>query len=191
MRKCLITLVFAFAGAAFAVQAAPASALTINCEPCSLPYQRWADEAKMPMPDGPITVVETTAEHGCPSRELNYAACTQPSERMIWIAPAMVVGFFPRETFYHELGHNFDTNVLPGWARERFMQILGLEGEWNIPSEPKLYDPSEHFADAYAQCAKLPYVRQLPRLGLGPFGQTNGIGGRVGHNQICRMLENL
>lgn len=162
---------------------AAANATIVEPEGGHYPYQRWVDEAKVPTPDGAITVVETSADHGCPGRELNYDACTKPAERLIWFSPDAAAGE-PREIFLHEIGHNVDHYLLPTWMRVRFMVILRLSGTWQELAEPQPYTPAEVFADTYAECALRPYYS--PRhLGFQPRG------GAVNHNRICRMLARL
>jgi hypothetical protein len=167
---------------------AAAQAYTTIIEPVGshFPYQQWVDESEMPTPDATFTVIETSAEHGCPGRERDYAACTSPREHLIWIAPAAInpVFGYPRSTFYHELGHSEDELVLPEWARSRFAGILGLVGPWRVIAEPQPYSPSERFAEAYADCSMTPYLTH-PRLVV----DTGWILNVRRHNQICRMIE--
>ena len=155
------------------------------------PYQRWVDEARMPTPNVTITLEETGASHGCPRREQNYAGCTVPSENLMWLAPETIAGV-ARHIFYHELGHNVDVDLLPEWMRWRFMAIMRLAGEWIGSGEPvSSLSPNEQFAEVYADCAILPYVSAGEQLGRGPILGADPIGGRVRHNQICRMLGKL
>ena len=179
-RKILLTALIAL------VVPAAAQAHTTIIEPggSHFPYQRWADESKIPTPDASLTVVETDAAHGCPGRELNYVACTAPWENVIWLAPEAIAGDKPRLTFLHELGHNADADLLPQWMRNRFMEVLRLSGPWVVEAEPKPYSPDEEFADVYAQCAVDPCVPPQ-HLGIQPLG------GPVTHNKICRMLAHL
>jgi hypothetical protein len=163
----------------------------ITCaDACSLPYQQWVDESLMPTPDVTLTLVETDVATACPTLELT-AACTDPSAEAIWFAPASDLP--PRRTFWHELGHNVDVDLLAPWMRERFMGLLGLTGEWHLPGNPEPYGPDEEFADAYAQCALKPYLtrKEASALGAAPFWGAEAIGGRAMHNKICRMVGSL
>jgi len=187
--------VLAVSSVAFFAMAAAASAQTTVVEPIGshLPYQRWVDESAVPTPDVTIEVIETEAGHGCPGRQFDYIACTAPWERKIWIDEAGAVSRRPREIFMHELGHNFDADVLPEWARERFDALEGLGGPWVITEEPQPMTPSEWFAETYAQCAMVPFVSlaAMHALGLGPIAGAEPIGGRDAYNKVCRMLKRL
>src|SRR5689334_13869054 len=128
-----------FASAALcAVLAGSASAATI-IEPMGsqFPYQRWADESKMTTPNLTLEVIPTSAARGCPSRDFEYAGCTSPAEGKIWLVESELIGKHPRQTFYHELGHNIDFDLLPEWMRTRYMAIMALEGPWRTPAEPE------------------------------------------------------
>jgi hypothetical protein len=173
-----------------ALAAPSASAHTTIIEPpgSHFPYQQWVDEAKMPTPDVTITVIETGASHGCPTRTLDYAACTTPSEGIIWLSPEAAARAFPREILWHEVGHNVDSDLLPGWARERFQAMLGLSGPWSVAGEPEPYSPSEEFADVFAECALKPYVSPGFVLGLGAIFESDPIGGARLHNRLCQMI---
>jgi len=175
-----------------AVCAPQAPAATITCDPCSYPYQAWADESKMPTPEVTLEVIETTEAKGCPSRVLNFAGCTRPSEGKIWLAPEMIGRAYPRGTFYHEIGHNVDADFLPDWMRARFMAILALEGPWYADVEEVDYlTPNEKFADVYAECAVKPVIRREHLWGRGPIYGSEPIGGRPRHNALCRMIAKL
>jgi hypothetical protein len=158
---------------------------TITCEPCSYPYQQWVDEAKVPTPDVTLTVVEVTDSNGCPTRVLAYTGCT--SEQLIWLDPQAA---YPRHLFFHEVGHNFDTDLLPAWGRERFMSLYGLSGEWQVDTEPAPTEtPSELFAEVYAGCAILPHVSARHTLGRWPIYGAQPLGGRGRYNRACRMID--
>jgi hypothetical protein len=105
------------------------------------PYQRWVDEAKVPTPDVTLTVVESNEP--CNGRR----ACTIPEEGMIWLGPEYGALETHRD-FLHELGHNFDDDVMTPGARARFR---ALSRHPSIPwAEPGL---AELFAETYRQCA--------------------------------------
>lgn len=169
------------AAALFALGASDAQAhTTITCEPCSRPYQRWVDEAKVPTPDVTLTVVEAP----CPELAEDFAwACTAGGAYTIWDADPQTDE--PKETFLHELGHNFDYYTLPQWARERFQWLVGDTRYWT--ADPN--GPNEHFASAYAYCALTgSKFRGDPDLLL----KGNGGGIRqITYRRICRMIQNI
>lgn len=173
--------------------AGSASAHTTIIAPAEahFPYQQWVDEAKVPTPDVTLEVIETAADHGCPDRVLNYAGCTSPQLGKVWAAPEAFARRGPRQTFWHELGHNVDADLLQPWMRERFMELFGLTGPWLIEGEPEPYGPNERFADVWAECALKPKLPLRAGLGFGPIYQREPMGGRRVHNAICRMLGKL
>lgn len=188
MRAALCCLI-AIAALGFA---ASAQAVTIIEPPdAHFPYQRWAEEAKMPTPGVSLEVIETGADHGCPGHDLNYPACTSPQLGTIWAAPEVLAAHGPRLIFWHELGHNVDVDLLQPWMRERFMALFGLSGPWRIEGEPEPYGPNERFADVWAECALKPRLAPRAGLGPGPIYGAEPMGGRRIHNAVCRMLAKL
>jgi hypothetical protein len=177
--------------AAFLLIAPAADAATTIIEPVGshFPYQRWIDESAVPTPDVTIEVIEYEGETGC----YDFAeACTAPSEDKVWMAATEDVGFYPRHAFMHEIGHNFDADVMSEWARERFDALYGLSGPWR--GAPGEMTPSEWFAEAYAECSVKPYIA-IPEwedsYGVVVFGGQPIFFNRVAHNKTCRMLQNL
>lgn len=162
---------------AFLMSVSQAQATTITCGSCSLPYQQWADESKMPTPEVTINVVEEACPGLAPG-EFAWA-CTSMGTATIWDAAP------DRETFLHELGHNFDYYVLPVWARERF-EVLTEDGR---PWKADPNGPDEGFASAYAQCAATG-----PRFRGDPGLQIKGNGAAIRQTTfraICRMIANV
>jgi len=160
------------------------------------PYQAWTDDALVSTPNLAITVVETSAQTGCPGSIQYAAACAVgPPVMSIFIAPEAVARGYSKETFYHELGHFFDYVSLAEWERSRFMTLLELSPPWRPGPEDSPTSPDELFADVYAQCAERPYLPRHyhgPQRGgveYGPIFEEEPIGGRVTHNRICRMLD--
>ena len=107
--------------AVFALALVPASAqahTTISEPPEShFPYQQWVDEAKVPTPNGSVSVVEDTA--AC--TEQPVLGCTDGGTVwMQWIGG--------RATFDHELGHifAFQQPELASFYSERFAQSYSL-----------------------------------------------------------------
>jgi hypothetical protein len=145
----------------------------------------------MPTPDVTIQVVETES-HACGSQEPDHSACTAPAESTIWIVPGMSMNL-AEQSFDHELGHNVDADLLPPWMRMRFMKIFGLAGDWFTEETPERWEsPGEIFANVWAECAKLPYVRAARFYrAYGPIWQAWPTGGRERHNRACRMLAKL
>jgi hypothetical protein len=194
-RYYLVALVGILAAAALVLLfAAKASAQTTILAPAGTPFQAWVDEAKMPTPDTTITVVEVEGPQGCPGAPFDYAACTIPSDRMIWLGGEVTGNYFERPTFLHELGHNVDVDMLAEWMRTRFMAIMDLSGEWIVrvegqPKSPR--SPDEIFANVYAQCAVKPYIRPGFHVGEGTVFGADPEGGAKRHNQACRLIERL
>lgn len=93
---------------------------------------------------------------------------------MIYFDPA-VLGL-PRiahQEFLHEVGHNFDIDVLPEWARWRFRVLSGhLSMVW-------WHGVAEDFAETYRMCA-WPTEAELPVQGL-------RLPGRLA--TVCRLID--
>jgi hypothetical protein len=191
VKRILIPILAALILAAVCAPQAPAA--TITCDPCSYPYQAWADESKMPTPEVTLEVIETTEAESCPGSTLNFGGCTRPSEAKIWLAPEMIGRAFPRGTLYHEIGHNVDADLLPEWMRIRFMAVLGMSPPWSANvAEVDYWPPSEKFAETYAECAVKPWIGRHEHLwGRGPVYGSEPIGGRHRHNVLCRMIAKL
>ena len=131
-------------------------------------YQRWVDASRMPAPRERVELVLG----GCPGSDPS-TSCTSSSERAIYLG-----GGAGRHELLHELGHRFDYRM-PGWARARFLRIIGARSAWRSPPA----SPSEQFADAYALCADSPTA--LPK------GFTSEVGYRptlAGHRATCRLI---
>ena len=114
------------------------------------PYQRWADQSRMPIPDG-LTV----------SNEINRcqtylpvrltAGCAQYSERTVvlrrWVG---------RNVFYHEIGHFFDHLVLTDpaqlrdWRNEFAVLFKRPDRQWRNNGDAELV---EVFANVYEACS--------------------------------------
>ncbi len=106
------------------------------------PFQRWADRSAMPTPPGKVTIdLDTTRCDGA-------VACTTSLPPTIWFGPLA-----DRGDFLHELGHQFDYNVMTDAARASFMRIAHLGGPWRSESPNP---PHERFAEAYRMCAQNP-----------------------------------
>lgn len=124
--------------------------------PAGSPYQRWADEAKVPTPSVTLTVIEEP----CPTYLAGGSealACTMRGTNTIWMSPE---AWSPKETFFHELGHNFDYYDLTEWERNRFRGLVHDYRPWEANPE----GPNEGFAAAYALCAMGTHSHGDPRL---------------------------
>jgi hypothetical protein len=157
--------------------AGPASAATVVDPPAgAFPYQQWVDEAKVPTPDVDIRVVETM----CPSELAGFAlACTAKGTYTIWLSPEGG----DRQTFLHELGHNFDYYELGRWGSRQFRKIIDDDRPWRSgPGEIGL-SPHEIFAEEYGICARKLTIKRaiirLPPIRIGP----------AAHAAVCDLIE--
>lgn len=139
------------------------------------PYQRWADESKMPTPEVTLTVIEEPCYY--PN---DFAwGCTGSGTYTIYDAAP------DRETFLHEMGHNFDYYSLPSWGRERFLALTEDGRDWE--ADPN--GPNEGFASAYGKCAVTG-----PKFHGDPLLNIKGSGGSIRqttYRKICRMILNV
>lgn len=98
----------------------------------------------MPTPDLTIAVTEAP----CPTREEDAVACTESAR--IWMNPGLLRSSrdWPREAFYHELGHAFDYYDLTVSARARFRSLRHSRLPWEGGE-----GLGEQFAESYMSCA--------------------------------------
>jgi hypothetical protein len=102
-------------------------------------YQQWVDRARVVTPDLTIQVVEGPCFDPAAGET---DGCTAP-RRPIYITPDEDT----RETFYHELGHQFD-------------YLTGMSAAWDWDNE--------YFATNYQVCAtwkRVPWGQRLSGLG--------------------------
>ena len=115
-------------------------------------YQQWADQSKVPVPPGAVSVVYSTR---CPSActdgvdtiWLGTGADRWPSVRLYGV-PFGTTGFVDqrRIAFLHELGHIFDERMLTVADRLAFDRIVRLARDWTAPPDA----PADLFAQSYA-----------------------------------------
>jgi hypothetical protein len=177
--EALLKRLLLVAAAVLALGGSEASArTTILCDPCSYPYQRWVDEAKVPTPDEVVTLVEDST----PCRE--GSACTEAGPGgNIFLDPAHFFEdpFFVENALLHEIGHRFDYTLATEEMRAGFMAILGDTRAWR--QSPN--SPHENFAEVYSLCAA--YGSTLPdfvSVDLVPSGRV----GRRQYTQLCVLL---
>lgn len=136
------------------------------------PYQSWVDRSLVPTPPGVVTL------HlgGCPVAG-SAGGCVIEGERAIHLAPEGR----DRQTLLHELGHVFDSAVLPSRARTRFQSLVRRPGAWAgaASSDP----PQERFAEAYALCA------QRRRLTDTHFGMYDYAPSPRSHASACGIIR--
>lgn len=97
--------------------------------------------------------------HSAECPEIGGGSCSSTTTNDIWLGDG--ADEFDRE---HEIGHQFDQQILADQNRKWFMQALRLRGDWSQGTGDQCDShrcPDELFADAYAACA----------LGLNPAGR--------------------
>jgi len=171
--------------------AGTAQATVIEGDPSGV-FQRWTDEAKIDTPPDPITVRDgAPGECGYGTEDQAAPACAILPDGIIITRP----DFINRFSFWHELGHDFDAQVLTEEDRARFLELIRLPGRpWDY-SEPGVdihkTSPREFFADAYAECAASgtdptpPILRHVLPMKFGP----TWIEGPIRWRQICRVID--
>jgi hypothetical protein len=115
------------------------------------PFQRWADRSAMPTVPGTVSVHLDNVMCG------ESVACTTALPPTIWFGSGA-----DRGDFLHELGHQFDYNVMNDAARAAFMRIAGIDGPWRSGGPNPAY---ERFAEAYRMCARDPRHPDESRMG--------------------------
>lgn len=109
-------------------------------------YQQWIDNAPVEAPDADITVIENSSR--CSEDGTPVSGCTYQGSTEIYLE---VHPGYTKDTFFHELGHQFDYWSLSDQQRAKILAIIGREFWINRTLE---HDSAhEIFADAYRQCA--------------------------------------
>lgn len=154
------------------VIAANAGAVTVT--PANPRLQAWADHAKVPTVDGTIRL--TAAPDGCPR-----GACAWPG--IVYMAPTGMDQGEQRDTWLHELGHQFDYAMMTGPDRGAFRSITHDHRAWRSPPN----SPHEQFAVAYQQCAEHRSIaRQLP-----VFGDFKWTPTPAQHARACALIRRV
>lgn len=168
-----LALIALGAGLVVGVSKAAAGTVTIIGPPSSgLPYQRWADEARVPLPDGVVTVVEMSTEDAAWPCFTLYGyepnGCVLLQKREIYLDPMRLSmqgqrWLNVRSVLWHELGHLFDVLYLTPEDRAYFAAFV------HVPAAPWLSDQThdtvgEWFAEVYAICAH--YGGRYPTQGV-------------------------
>lgn len=145
------------------------------------PYQRWVNQSKTPTPNIPITV-EASVD-ACPSE----MACMSIAARKMYLPTGLPSR---KEIFYHELGHQFDWELMTGADRRWFKRNyhrpnrvwLDRTGELD-PDRP--LDVGEFFAWNYGECA-LGQIQPWSSIGVGPDYEQLWSGAM---RRGCRRIE--
>lgn len=111
-----------------------------------------ADAARVPLPPS----LTEHADTPCP---YEGGSCSSADSDHIYVAPG--AGAAVR---YHEIGHQFDRQVLTAQDRKWFMRLFNQGATWDGPVE-------ETFANAYAACAVEPF-RMTSRNGVRIYEST-------------------
>ena len=136
------------------------------------PFASWARAARVPLPDGKVTV----SQRGCPGRP-DLAGCVRTSSpRTIYLRRGA-----KHLTFLHELGHVFDLTTMSAADRRAFMRVhWGRVGSWWAGRTP----PGEWFAEAYSLCARFGLRRHAR------FSSSYGYGPSARHHRAsCRVIQ--
>lgn len=142
-------------------------------------------QASVPLPP---TVPEVRFEP-CPI--MAAPACTRPGDVIYMGAPSRYLGTGHRElarTFWHELGHQFDYQVLHEPHRDKFRELIRTDAPWRAEEDAdRLFksSPHEQFAVAYAVCA-MP-TRPIAGRIWGEYGYSVRV--RT-HRRICKLIQN-
>lgn len=157
-------------------------------------FQAWTDRSKMPTP--PVVVVRAGAPTECGwefGGDLTNPACVLLPETIIITKPRWI----NRWTFYHEMGHVFDAELLTESERSRFLELIRLPGRpWEYSEVGvDIHDtsPQEFFADAWAECAEdgiTPSAAVLERALPLKFG-PRWIEDPRQFSRICRLIDSI
>lgn len=177
MNKLFVTLVFLL------VLASPAQAVElVNPDGTRAePFQTWADNARVPLPSGRITVYPNL--NRCVGVTQEIAGCTVAGAGAInlrWDCTRLKrlhVKRLCRAVFWHELGHHVALELPPSSLQE-IAAITGVE--WDAVSAVGLHT-HEVFADSYMLC-------QFGREQTGIYAKF--VVGEIWQRQrICQLLR--
>lgn len=166
---------------------AGAVTLMVNGDTASTRYQRWADQAAIPMPAGRVDLYPLTnldAVHGaCYGAGACFHPGAAPPRIYLWAAGSKAA----RHSLYHELGHYIDFFATTEQTRMLFMEIMGSSGPWITPGNA----PSEQFAEAAALCASTREARESSwDRWSGRFEAAARYRPTRGqHRAVCRLLS--
>lgn len=134
--------------------ASPASAADLKLADGSTPQpeQGWVDASLVPSADGEINYRREV----CPPA--GYSACYYGgAERSLFFSVQPGDSRY-RPTVLHEVGHDFDGQVLTDAYRGGFIRIMRYRTpSWSACSDPtpgSCQSAQERFADAYSLCAR-------------------------------------
>lgn len=113
--------------------------------------QLWANEAKMPTPPGNVEIRGIEDDATCSDEW----ACALPG--VIYIDAAVPLHDL-RPAFLHEMGHEFDFELLTESERSEFTELAGVPGrpwDFEIPGvDIHKTSPREYFAEAFGLCSE-------------------------------------
>ena len=146
--KVTAATVLALLYSAWAIAHLAQASTVVVASPDNAGYQSWVDQVKrVPTPDIglEVTIGSTCGGLGC------SGAGTGQIELM---------GFAPRSTFYHELGHEFDVWAMTEADRSAFIALVGRPWAtwWDVGRYDEGYMAGEWFAEVYAICAGAKHV---------------------------------
>jgi hypothetical protein len=152
----------------------PPAPIDENGQPLEGKLHRWMHESKVPLVRGRVRVLR----EACPGQP-TFAGCVFGARpRTLYLRPGARQ---PRSSFYHELGHVFDLEVLNRRERRAFKRIVGIRrAGWFGGDLP----PVEWFADGYAECALR--LRIGRRLSPTPYGYAPSAGR---YERVCRLIR--
>lgn len=104
------------------------------------PFNGWAEDAQMPLPTGPVHVIDKPCPFGV------FEGCSRGST--IWSDHEL-----GRGVFFHQLGRVFARNELDPTERRAFTAAIGWTARWNDRSRPTWARPSGVFAYMWQRCA--------------------------------------
>jgi hypothetical protein len=169
---------------ALLVVAPPAQAVTLvtpDGTAAPQPWQAWADNSLVPTPAGTVTF----ANDYCPAT--HWSACYTPLARVIYMAGPNAAN---RAQFFHELGHDFDSNNMTDAYRAGFIRIMRYRTPswWAAANPVDAESAGERFATAYSVCAR----RQTIARDGWRYGPGHGYGyspTRAQHRRVCALIR--
>jgi hypothetical protein len=165
--------------------APPATALDIHYpfgEPVDPVFDRWAQDARVPMTPYPITL---RPDELCPFNSALYCADSEGNLYFERIETEDEANGPRRYDYLHELGHMYENDVFAwsGGLRKRFARAARVKSTAGLPG--RAVNLSEKFAEAYASCAfshrRLARYRAYRLYGWRPPVAR--------HRTLCRLID--
>lgn len=163
------------------------------------PYQRWADEAKVPTLAITVRVVTgSEADRVCTGGDPTNTSTLGCGGLLGWTLLRTKLSWSDRkpwtlrDVFLHELGHQFYMSKVSKPNAQRFIEAAGYRRfvREHLTDKPEVLEhyTSEWFAEGYRVCAK--YGERIPKRGV-PYTAYGYSVTKTEHVRVCRLIARI